>query len=254
MKKILVFDIGNSNIKIGVVSNGVLTASWRCNTDIRRTGDEYAANLLAMLASSHLTPADIDAIAMSSVVPQINYTITNMVQYYFGKEAFVVSHVNCGMPINYAEPHQLGTDRICSAVAAYKRYNSPIIVIDFGTATTYNCIDKDGAFLGGAITLGVKTTMDALSNATAQLHTVELSRPANAIATSTASAIQSGIYHSIVGQINNIVEVFNQQCGSRCTVVATGGMSTLFVDEGLFDSIDRELSLYGIYYIWQSNN
>ncbi len=252
--KVLVIDIGNSNIKLGVMLDGELLASWRCNTDIRRTGDEYAANLLSMLASSNILPTDIHAVAMSSVVPQINYTISNMVQYYFGREPFVVSHANCGMPISYTHPHQLGCDRICTAVEAYRRYNSPLIVIDFGTATTYNCIDSQGRFLGGAITLGVRSTMDALSNAASQLHTVELSRPDNAIANTTASAIQSGIYHSIVGQIHHIVDVFCQQCGSACTVVATGGMSTLFEGEGLFDHIDRELSLYGIYHIWQANN
>ena len=254
---IIAVDIGNTNIKIGLFGDkGKLTNSFKMSTDVKRTSDEYVALLLQLLSHNKIEPQSVTGAIVSSVIPQLDYTFTNVIQYVFGVKPTVVGvGVKTGIAIRYENPKELGSDRLITCVAAEKQYGAPFILVDFGTATTFNVVNEKKEFVGGAITLGLKATMESLARCTAKLPSVELETPTKACANSTRKAIQSGVIYGAVGQVKYIIERIKSEMGlEKVKTIATGGMSTLLTDiEPLFDHIDRELSLKGLYEIYKLN-
>ena len=254
---IITVDIGNTNIKIGLFAdNGKLCNSFKMSTDVKRTSDEYVALLLQLLTYNHIDVGSVTGAILSSVIPQLDYTFTNVIQHVFGVRPLVVGvGVKTGLAIRYEFPKELGSDRIITCVAAEKQYGAPFVVVDFGTATTFNAVNDKREFVGGAITLGLKATMESLARCTAKLPSVELETPSKVTAQSTRKAIQSGVIYGAVGQIKYIVERVKRELGlEKLQVIATGGMAHLVADiEPIFDHIDRELSLKGLYEIYRLN-
>ncbi|MCH5151425.1 MAG: type III pantothenate kinase [Clostridiales bacterium] len=254
---IIAVDIGNTNIKIGLFNDtGKLSNSFKMSTDVKRTSDEYVALLLQLLTYNKIDVKSINGAIVSSVIPQLDYTFTNVIQYVFGVKPLVVGvGVKTGLAIRYENPRELGSDRIITCVAAEKQYGAPFILVDFGTATTFNVVNEKKEFVGGAITLGLKSTMESLARCTAKLPSVELETPTKATAQSTRKAIQSGVIYGAVGQVKYLIERIKMEMGwEKVTIIATGGMSTMLYDiEPLFNHIDRELSLKGLYEIYSLN-
>ena len=256
-KMIITVDIGNTNVKIGLFGeNGKLSNSFKMSTDVKRTSDEYIALLLQLLSYNGIDVKSVNGAILSSVIPQLDYTFTNVIQHVFGVKPLVMGvGVKTGLAIRYEFPKELGSDRIITCVAAEKLYGAPFILVDFGTATTFNIVNERHEFLGGAITLGIKVTMESLARCTAKLPNVELETPSKVIAQSTRKAIQSGVIYGTVGQIKYMEERIRKETGlTNAKVIATGGMAQLVADvEPLFDHIDRELSIKGLYEIYRLN-
>lgn len=254
---ILAVDIGNTNIKIGLFdANGKLDKSFKMSTDVKRTSDEYVALLLQLLNHSKIDEKSIDGAIVSSVIPQLDYTFTNVINYCFGVKPLIVGvGVKTGLAIRYDFPRELGSDRIITCVAASKQYGAPFILVDFGTATTFNVVNERKEFIGGAITLGLKSTIESLAKCTAKLPNVELETPKKVVAQSTGKAIQSGVIYGAVGQVKYMIDRIKRETGlENAQVIATGGLSHIVNDvEKLFNHIDRELSLKGLYEIYTLN-
>ncbi len=254
---ILAMDIGNTNVKIGVFEDDVLKHSWRVSTVTNRTADEFGVVLDGLFATSGVKMSDIDDIVMSSVAPALNYTIEHMCRYYFDKSPLIVSHdIDLGITLKYDNPRELGADRITTAAAAYHYHGGPVILIDFGTATTFNLITKDGEYLGGAIAPGIKTAIDSLASATAKLPRVELAKPDHIVGTNTKNCMQSGIVYGYTGLVKYMVEKYKALDSMKgAKVIATGGLSSLVVgiEPTLIDVIDRALALKGLNYLYNRN-
>ena len=255
---ILAVDIGNTNIKIGLFEkNGKLCNSFKMYTDVKRTSDEYVALLLQLLNHAKIDEKSINGAIVSSVIPQLDYTFTNVINYVFGVKPLIVGvGVKTGLAIRYDFPRELGSDRIITCVASIKQYGAPFILVDFGTATTFNVVNERTEFLGGAITLGLKSTIESLAKCTAKLPNVDLETPKKVVAQSTGKAIQSGVIYGVVGQVKYMIDRIKRETGLlNAKVIATGGLSHIIYDiEPLFDHIDRELSLKGLYEIYKLNN
>ncbi len=253
---IITVDIGNTNIKIGLFENNTLKHSFKMTSDTDRTSDEYLALLTQLLNYWKVDTTTIEGGIISSVIPQLDYTFTHVLSYAFGFEPMVVGvGVKTGLDIRYDNPRELGTDRIITCVGAMQKYPTPFVLVDFGTATTYNVVSDKKQYLGGAITVGIRTSAVALANAASKLHQVDLYTPNKVIATNTTSAIQSGILYGAVGQVKYMIDSIKSECGySDMTVIATGGLSQLVYDiEPIFNHIDKSLSLYGLYHIYCIN-
>lgn len=255
---IFAVDIGNTNIKIGLFDdNGTLAHSFKMSTDVKRTSDEYVALLLQLLSHAGVGEQSVTGAIVSSVIPQLDYTFTNVIQYVFGVKPLVVGvGVRTGLAIKYDFPRELGSDRIITCVAALQQYGAPFVLVDFGTATTYNVVNQRSEFVGGAITLGLKSTVDALARCTAKLPNVELETPRKVVGQSTGKAIQSGVIYGMAGQVKYMLERIKQEVGlPDAKVIATGGLSRIVYDvEPMFDYVDRELSLKGLYHIYKLNS
>lgn len=255
---IFTVDIGNTNIKIGIFDeHGNLAHSFKMSTDVKRTSDEYVALLLQLLQHSGVKENAVKGAIVSSVIPQLDYTFTNVISYVFGVKPLVVGvGVRTGLAIKYESPRELGSDRIITCVAAAKEYGAPFILVDFGTATTFNVVNERNEFIGGAITLGLRSTVDSLARCTAKLPNVELETPNKVVMQSTTKAIQSGVIYGVVGQVKYIIDRIRRETGlGNAKVIATGGLSRIIYNvEPLFDFIDRELSLRGLYEIYLLNN
>lgn len=206
---LLVMDIGNTNVKIGIFKGDKLTSSWRVSTVASHTADEYGMVIYDLLRQSGSKFEDIKGAVMSSVAPSLNYTIEHMCSYYTGKIPLIVdAKTKLGIEIRYDNPSELGADRMVGAAAAYKFYGGPVIVIDFGSATTFNLVTKDGVYLGGAIAPGIKTATESLVNTAAKLPRIELTTPDNIVGTSTRSCMQSGIIYGYAGMVKYLVEKY----------------------------------------------
>lgn len=254
---LLALDIGNTNVKIGLYKNSVLDSSWRLSTENSRTADEYGMVLYDLLLTRGVSFKDIDGIIVSSVAPYLNYTIEHMCTYYMGrKPIFVDAFTNVGIKIEYSNLSDLGSDRIVDSAAAYHFYGGPVIVIDFGSATTFNAVSGDGVFLGGAIAPGIKTATESLVNTAAKLPRIELVKPENIICQDTRSNMQSGIVYGYAGLVKYLVGKFREQKDmEKAKVIATGGLSKLIqaADDTLIDIVDRALALKGLKYIYDLN-
>ena len=253
---LLAIDVGNTNIKYGVWKGDELLASFRVSSRISRTADEYGSVLVNLLANSGIKKTDIDGIIVSSVIPTLNYTICHMCEYFFGISPLMVGPgVKTGMNIKAENPKEVGADRIVNNVAAYKKYGGPIIVIDFGTATTFNVIDKDGAFIGGVIAPGIKTALSGLVSSTAQLPMIELVPPKHAIAKNTETNMQAGIIFGFSGLVDNIVGKIKKELkDDSVKVVATGGLGEIIAKETkCIEVVDRTLTLFGLKTIYDLN-
>lgn len=254
---LLVIDVGNTNIKLGVYKEDKLVTSWRMSVKVTRTSDEFGITMLNLFASEGMTFSDIDGIIMSSVSPSLNYTIEHACEYYMKIKPIVIGvGIKTGLNIKYSNPQELGADRIVNSVAAYKLYGGPCIIVDFGTATTFNVISDKGEFLGGCIAPGIKSSLDSLVNNAAKLPRVELTKPDNVINKNTIANIQAGTIYGFTGLVDYIVKKMKEETGfSDMKVIATGGLSQLVVNEkeDIIDVVDRYLTLKGLKFIFDMN-
>jgi len=253
---ILVIDVGNTNIVLGIYERKKLLNFWRVKTDADKTSDEYGMIINQLFELNGYKFSDIEEIVICSVVPTIMYTLEHMTRKYFGKEPLVVGPgIKTGMNIKYDNPKEVGADRIVDAIAAYELYGGPLVIVDFGTATTFSAVSKNGEYLGGAICPGVRISMDALFQRTAKLPRVELTKPGTVIGKNTVNSMQAGIIYGHVGQVDYIVERMKSELGDPNTkVIATGGLSKLIASESrTVDTINGLLTLEGLRIIYERN-
>lgn len=225
---LLVVDVGNTNTTIGVFDGAQLRVSWRLTTRREQTADEYGVFFETLLRTRGIAASHITGVAVSNVVPPVQQALTSMCEKYFGQVPFSVEPgVNTGLALDVDNPREVGPDRICGVVGAVAVYGAPAIVVDLGTATTFNCVDARGAFIGGAIAPGLGIAADALLTRAARLFRVELERPPEAIGRGTVTNIQSGVVYGWVGLVDGLVERMKKEMGGEPTVVATGGLVSL---------------------------
>ena len=255
---LLVIDVGNTNIKLGVYNKDTLVESWRLSVKVVRTADEIGILFAGLFGPKNIDLKKFDGVIMSSVQPSLNYTIEHACEYYLGKKPIMVGvGIKTGLNIKYANPQEVGADRIVNSVAAYRLYGGPCIVVDFGTATTFNVISPKGEFLGGCIAPGIITGLESLVNNTAKLPRVEIVKPESIIAKSTVSALQAGMVYGSTGMVKYIVKQLKQESGyGEVKGIATGGLSEVVLgidDEKIIDVVDRSLTLKGLKLIYDMN-
>lgn len=253
---LLTMDIGNTNIKIAVFRGTEMICYWRLSSNRSYTSDEMGAMMIQLFSGSGVSMREIDGIMLSSVVPTLNFTVEHMCRDYFHLEPLSVAPgIKTGIDIKYENPRELGSDRICNAVAAYTLYGGPCVFIDFGTATTFGALDASGAFLGGCICPGLKLTSEALVSGTAKLPHFELVMPERIIGKTTVANLQSGVINGYVGQIIYLVNEMKKEMGfPNAKVISTGGMARLIAGKsGVIDVIDGSLTLKGLQLIYEKN-
>jgi type III pantothenate kinase len=250
---LLVIDVGNTNTVLGVFEGPELRVSWRLTSRREQTVDEYGVFIEALLRSGGIEPRAVTAIAMSNVVPQVQQTLERMCEKYFAVAPFNVEPaVNSPIPVRVDNPAEVGPDRIVNAVGALGRYAAPLIVIDFGTATTFDCVNAGREFVGGAIAPGMTTAADALLTRAARLFRVELVRPKEAIGRSTVTNIQSGVVYGYAGLVDGLVGRMQAELGGTVTVIATGGLASLIADVArTIQHVDPDLTLEGLRLIYE---
>jgi type III pantothenate kinase len=249
---LLAVDVGNTNIVLGVYAGAgeaaQLIGDWRIRTDRDRTTDEHGMLVKHLLEHSGIALADVTHVAISSVVPTMNETLAELSRRYLQAEPFFVGpNTDTGICIHYQPASDVGADRICNAVGAFARYGGPAIVVDFGTATTFDAIAANGDYLGGAIIPGIGISMDALFRQAARLYRVEFVAPPRAIGTNTVYAMQSGLVYGYAGQTDAMVERFRQELGGKARVIATGGLAELIHKEShTIEVVDELVTLEGL--------
>ena len=259
---LLAIDVGNTNLVVGVFEGDKLVESWRLATDNRRSADEYGTMIESMITRENIKLADIDDIIISSVVPSILFTLEHMCLKFYDKNPIVVEQgIKTGLRIRYDDPRQLGSDRIVNCVAAHQRYGGNLIVIDYGTATTFSCVTEEGDFIGGAIAPGIKTQAAALFEHTAKLPNVDLEIPGKFICRNTSEAMQSGLIYGHMGFTEHMIDGMKKEMAEMqgckpedIKVIATGGMATM-MESGVdcIDHIDRRLTLDGLQMLHEKN-
>lgn len=250
---LLVIDAGNTNTSLGVYQGTELVAHWRLTTARNRTIDEYGVHARNLFELAGLDFKAINAIAIASVVPPLNYTLKRMAEVYFHLSPLFVDHTtDLGLRILYEPASDVGADRLVDAVAATEKYGAPCIIVDFGTATTFNAINGSGDYLGGVITPGIMISADALFERTAKLPRVDIKRPSNVIGASTVAAMQSGLYHGYVGLVDGVLrKMLNEMSGSP-RVIATGGLAPLIATGStLIELVDDTLTLEGLRLVYE---
>ncbi len=252
---LLAADIGNTEITLGVFEGEKLRATWHMATGIHRRADEYAALLLNLLHHQGLDISDIKKVALCSVVPPLIATFETLFQKYFHTSPLLIgAGVKTGVRIRMDNPREVGADRIVNAAAAHHLYGGPVIIADFGTATSFDTVSREGDYLGGAIAPGIVTAAESLFTRAAMLPRVELARPQHAIGTNTTSAMQSGIVFGYVGLVEGIVTRIQQELGEKTRVVATGGYAELIAKETkVIDIVNPDLTLIGLRLIYLMN-
>jgi len=252
---LLAVDVGNTNTVLGVFEGKTLREHWRIETSHTRTADEYGIVFLRLIEARGLEARAVDAVAVSSVVPPLSLTLRQVSQRYFGvAPLFIGPGVKTGMPILYEDPREVGADRIVNAVAAWDRFACGLIVVDFGTATTFDVVSQRGEYLGGAISPGIAISMDALFGHASKLPEVEFSRPAHVIGRNTVASMQSGLVFGYVGLVDGICQRMAAELGFSPKVVATGGLARLIAGESEWISeVDEHLTLTGLRLIHERN-
>ena len=250
---LLVIEVGNTNTKIGVYDGTRLLVSWRLTSRREQTADEYGLFIESLLRTRGLAASAISAVAISNVVPPVQQTLEWMCEKYFGVVPLTAEPgVNTPIPLKVDDPRAVGADRVVKAVAAIALYGPPLIVIDFGTATTFDCINTRGEFIGGAIAPGIATAADALLNRAARLFRVELVRPKDAIGRDTASNIQSGVIYGWAGLVDGIVERMKAEMDGTPRVVATGGHAGLIANVARsIQEVHEHLAFEGLRLLWE---
>jgi len=253
---LLAIDIGNTNIVVGVFDGEKLKATWRLGTDVHKLEDEYAALLLELLSMKGLAFADIDDAIISSSVPPLVTVFEELCRRYFEVTTMVVGPgIKTSVRISIENPREVGADRVVNVAAAHRLYGGPLIVIDFGTATTLDAVSEEGDYLGGAIAPGIVISSEALFEHAAKLPRVELVRPPKAIGRNSVSAMQSGIIFGYVGLIEGLVARMQKELGGTAKVIATGGLANIIASEtGVVDAVELDLTLVGLRLIYELNN
>lgn len=253
---LLVIDAGNTNTVFAVFSGNKLTGQWRMATDARRTADEYGAWLLHIMAYEKIDPKKIKSAILSSVVPQVNFALRMLTRKYFHTELMIVGEpaVKLGVKVKIDKPAEVGADRLVNAIAAWYKYKKPLVIVDFGTATTFDVVDKNGDYIGGVIAPGINLSLEALHRAAAKLPNVAVERPSQVIGKDTVSAMQSGIYYGYVSLIEGIATRIIKEYGRKMPVIATGGLSPLFVKAtSVIDALEPDLIINGLKIIYERN-
>lgn len=256
---VLLIDVGNTNIVLGVQKNDEYIASWRISTDVKKTSDEYSIQILQLFDREKLNAEDIKGVIISSVVPNIMHSIEHMVRKCFKKDPIIVGPgVKTGINIKYDNPKEVGADRIVNAVAVHELYHKSSIIIDFGTATTFCALGKEGNYYGGCICPGIKISSEALFERAAKLPRVELEMPKKIICKSTISSMQSGIIFGYIGQVEYIVKKMKEEMinlgEDEPFVIATGGLANLICKGTSFiNKVESNLTLEGLRIIYQKN-
>jgi type III pantothenate kinase len=252
---LLVIDTGNTNTTLGVFDREELVTHWRLTTARVRTVDEYGVYARNLFEFAGIDFKAITAVVIASVVPPLNYTLKRMAEVYFNLPPLMIDHTtDMGLEILYNPPSDVGADRLVDAVAAIHKYGAPCIVVDFGTATTFNAIDAKARYLGGVITPGISISSEALFQRAARLPPVEIKRPQSVIGSSTVGSMQSGLYYGFVGLVDGILRRMLEELGTSTHVVATGGLASLIsTGSDLIETVDSTLTLEGLRLIYERN-
>ena len=253
---LLVFDVGNTNMVLGIYKDNELIKDWRINTDKEKTSDEYGILISSLFKYEDIEMSEIKDVIISSVVPNVMHSVGNYCIKYCNKQPLIVGPgIKTGLNIKYDNPKQVGADRIVNAVAGIEKYGYPLILVDFGTATTFCAISERGEYLGGTIAPGIKISSEALFQRASKLPRVELLKPGTTICKSTVTAMQSGIIYGYVGLVDKIISMMKDELNCEgIRVVATGGLANLIASEtDSIDNVDKFLTLEGLKAIYEKN-
>ena len=255
MSALLAIDVGNTNTVVGLFKDGALSVNWRIRTDKYRTGDEYAVLLTQLFQFSGLSLDIVEAAIVASVVPPVKDSLGRLCDRHLKVPLMEVGPgVKTGMPILCDNPREIGADRIVNAVAAFEKFNSGCIAVDFGTATTWDVVTAKGEYAGGAIAPGIRVSTDALYEMASKLPRVDLERPARVVGKNTVSSMQSGIVFGYAGMVDSMIQKIRQEVGEELPCVATGGLAKLIADETkLIQEVDELLTLRGLFLISKRN-
>jgi type III pantothenate kinase len=253
---LLAVDAGNTNLVFALVEDGVIRARWRIATDPRRTADQYAVWLHQLLALEGFTKADVEAVIIGTVVPRALHNLEVLASKYFGVEPLIAGEAPAewGIELDVADPKTVGADRVLNVIAAHALYEGDLIVIDFGTATTFDVVDYSGAYKGGVIAPGINLSLDALVSAAAKLPRVAIEAPesTSVIGRTTEEQMHIGIYWGYVAMIEGLIERTRAEIGRPIQVVATGGLATLFdTHSDMFDAIEGDLTIQGLAMLYE---